>query len=61
EDGVFSYTEDNVHAFRDYLADEEVWYIVDGKRPMDYITKTIPICSPRKATTIILTSLEQIF
>ncbi|CAG8770399.1 10440_t:CDS:2 [Gigaspora margarita] len=31
-----------------YLANEEVWYIVDGREPMNYVAKTILICSPQK-------------
>ncbi|KAF0473030.1 putative crinkler family protein [Gigaspora margarita] len=29
EEGVFSHNVDNINAFKDYLANEEVWYIVD--------------------------------
>ncbi|CAG8749003.1 5369_t:CDS:2, partial [Acaulospora morrowiae] len=31
-----------------YLGHEEVWYIVDGREPMEYVAKTILICSPQK-------------
>ncbi|CAG8616365.1 10466_t:CDS:2 [Gigaspora margarita] len=48
EEGVFSHTVDNIHAFQDYLANKEVWYIVDGREPMNYVAKTILICSPQK-------------
>ncbi|PKK72608.1 hypothetical protein RhiirC2_776997 [Rhizophagus irregularis] len=49
ENGVFSYPEDNIHALKRYLANEEVWYIVDGREPMEYVAKTILICSPQKS------------
>ncbi|CAG8476573.1 16151_t:CDS:2 [Acaulospora colombiana] len=48
EESVFSLAVDNIHAFKNYLADEEVWYIVDGRRPMEYVAKTILACSPQK-------------
>ncbi|RIA91158.1 hypothetical protein C1645_822471 [Glomus cerebriforme] len=49
ENGVFSYPEDNIHALKSYLANEEVWYIVDGREPMEYVAKTILVCSPQKS------------
>ncbi|CAG8701674.1 12189_t:CDS:2, partial [Acaulospora morrowiae] len=48
EKGAFSHIEDNIHAFKDYLANEEVWYIVDGRKPKEYVAKTILICSSQK-------------
>ncbi|CAG8655815.1 3250_t:CDS:2 [Ambispora gerdemannii] len=38
----------NIHAFKDYLRNEEVWYIVDGRKLMEYAAKTILVCSPQK-------------
>ncbi|CAG8702627.1 17099_t:CDS:1, partial [Acaulospora colombiana] len=46
ENGVFS--RKNIYDFRGYLEHEETWYIVDGRKPMDYVAKTILICSPMK-------------
>ncbi|CAG8614434.1 2086_t:CDS:2 [Paraglomus occultum] len=48
EEGVFSHAVDNIRAFKDYLGNEEVWYIVDGREPMEYVAKTILVCSPQK-------------
>ncbi|CAG8693709.1 11655_t:CDS:1, partial [Acaulospora colombiana] len=48
EKDAFSHIDDNIHAFKDYLANEEVWYIVDGRKPKEYVAKTILICSPQK-------------
>jgi len=48
KESVFSSSIDNIHEFRDYLNNEDVWYIVDGREPMEYVAKTILICSPQK-------------
>ncbi|CAG8489637.1 368_t:CDS:2 [Acaulospora colombiana] len=48
EEGVFRQIKDNIHAFSDYLEHEETWYIVDGRKPMEYLAKTILVCSPQK-------------
>ncbi|GES74408.1 crinkler (CRN) family protein, putative [Rhizophagus clarus] len=48
DDDVYSYPEDNIHVFKDFLANKKVWYIVDGREPMDYVAKTILFCSPQK-------------
>ncbi|PKK72240.1 hypothetical protein RhiirC2_777424 [Rhizophagus irregularis] len=37
----------SVHEFRDYLGREDVWYIVDARKPKEYRAKTILICSPQ--------------
>lgn len=45
---VYSISEDNIYAFKDYLGMENVWYIVDGREPTDYNAKTILVSSPQK-------------
>ncbi|CAG8582477.1 9774_t:CDS:2, partial [Ambispora gerdemannii] len=48
EENIFSSSKDNIHEFRGYLKNRDVWYIVDGREPMEYVAKTILICSPQK-------------
>ncbi|GBC18883.2 hypothetical protein GLOIN_2v1453101 [Rhizophagus irregularis DAOM 181602=DAOM 197198] len=36
-------------AFKEYLDDPEVWYIVDGQHPTEYDAKTIVVSSPEKS------------
>lgn len=50
KDTVYCHTEDNVHIFKHYLANEDVWYIVDAREPMEYRAKTILISSPQKTS-----------
>ncbi|GBC04945.1 hypothetical protein RclHR1_05970002 [Rhizophagus clarus] len=47
-DDVYSISEDNIYTFKDYLGNENVWYIVDGREPTDYNAKTILVSSPQK-------------
>ncbi|CAG8788697.1 18494_t:CDS:2, partial [Dentiscutata erythropus] len=48
EECIFSSTDNNIYTFKDYLGNEEVWYIVDGMKPIEYVAKTILICLPQK-------------
>lgn len=48
EKTTFSGDNENIHAFKHYLNNADVWYVVDGQEAKEYRAKTILICSPRK-------------
>ncbi|CAG8619216.1 16748_t:CDS:2, partial [Racocetra persica] len=61
EEGVFSHTEDNIHAFKDYLEMKMfgISWMVGNRWNMS--PRQFSSVRPRNATTKALTSLEQIF
>jgi hypothetical protein len=40
---------ESLFTFKEYLDNSNVWYIVDGQHPMEYVAKTILISSPNKS------------
>ncbi|RIA84995.1 hypothetical protein C1645_831457 [Glomus cerebriforme] len=43
-----SYSGKKIYEFKNILANDDVWYIVDGSKPMNFTAKTILISSPQK-------------
>jgi hypothetical protein len=44
KDNIYTHSVDNIHAFKNYLGNKDIWYIVDSKELVEYVAKTILVC-----------------